>query len=377
MLFDEPSPLVPLWGPPYLYRGQHTTTALESWRRFWDIPVHRLAALIIFIVVMLLLDYWLLQKFCSEVVQLMVWIAVAVVIFVYIALCYDLDDGGQWLSGYAYEWVFQIDNLFVVHMILQSTKVPKHLTQLALFILLAGQIVVSFWYYLGLAHIIRNISWLNIVAGVVVMYLGYFAARDALSNGEAAAAPAEAGELPPSALTSCLTSCMGRGKDAEKSTEADERQEMFIRLVQALLCLFVADIFQGADCAITKIESIPGHFWNLSSSVIALFGIRSSYFVLVPVLEGLAYVQLGVGCVLAFLGLELLLNHFIDIGTFASLLVVFFIMTVSVVFSFRLQPDASTSTASKWPPAPEAESVIESSPDAPVASATPALGPGR
>jgi len=394
--------LSPQWGPPFWYRQQHKTTALESWKRFWDIPGRRLAALIVSTVVMLLLDYWVLQKFCSELVQLIIWIAVAAAVLVYIALTYDLDDVGQWLSGYTYEWVFQIDNVFIIHIILQRNKVPKHLAQLVLFIFLSGQVVVRFFYYLGLAHLIRKITCLSYIAGGLLVYLGYLAAREAWSHGGAAVEPAVVCEGPLASLTGCLTWCLGgreqeemNNDDEEKSTEAqetDEQQEkqikqdekrvpIHVRLVQALLCLILSDIFLGADCAIAKIEEIPGQFWNISSSVIALFGLRSSYFVLAPLLDGLTFMQLGVGCVLVFLGLELIVNSFVDLGTFTSLAVIVAIMAVTVVCSLkRFQPDSSssstTSTASKGTLAPALDGVIESSPDAPVASASPALGPG-
>lgn len=104
-------------------------------------------------------------------------------------------------------------------------------------------------------------------------------------------------------------------------------------MVPIVLCMLLTDVVLGADCTIAKIESIKGPFWNLSSSVIALFAIRSMYYWVASLADKLAYIQVGVAFVLIYIGVELILMDFVHFGTLLSFGIISGVFALTAIVS--------------------------------------------
>jgi tellurite resistance protein TerC len=66
----------------------------------------------------------------------------------------------------------------------------------------------------------------------------------------------------------------------------------------------------------------------------AVLGLRSMYFVLAEVHASFVYVKYGVGVVLSYVGVKMLIMDIYKIDTAVSLTVIITILTVSVVLSY-------------------------------------------
>ena len=103
--------------------------------------------------------------------------------------------------------------------------------------------------------------------------------------------------------------------------------------------LLVLIVIETTD-VVFAVDSIPAIFGIttdpliiLSSNLLAVLGLRSLYFVLERVQRAFVYVKYGVGIVLAFVGVKMLIAGFYPINTFVSLIVVMVILGLSVVLS--------------------------------------------
>lgn len=105
-------------------------------------------------------------------------------------------------------------------------------------------------------------------------------------------------------------------------------------LFVVLLLVEVSDVIFAVDSipAIFAITTDP--FIVYTSSVFAILGLRSLYFALAGVITEFHYLKIGLGVVLTFVGVKMLLGHTAwEIVTLVSLGVIVLILAISVVMS--------------------------------------------
>ena len=73
----------------------------------------------------------------------------------------------------------------------------------------------------------------------------------------------------------------------------------------------------------------------------AILGLRSLYFLLAAVRDRLRHLNRGLGVILAFVGVKMIVNRWYAIGAAVSLAVILGILAVSVVMSLRSTSDAA------------------------------------
>jgi tellurite resistance protein TerC len=111
-------------------------------------------------------------------------------------------------------------------------------------------------------------------------------------------------------------------------------------LFVVLLLVEISDVIFAVDSipAIFAVTKDP--FIVYTSNVFAILGLRSLYFALAGVMDKFHYLKIGLGVVLTFVGVKMILAHTAwKIDTLVSLGVIVVILTVSVVWSL-LRPKA-------------------------------------
>ena len=114
--------------------------------------------------------------------------------------------------------------------------------------------------------------------------------------------------------------------------------------------LFVVLLLVEFSDLIFAVDSIPAifavtkdPFIVYTSNVFAILGLRSLYFALAGVMDKFHYLKIGLGVVLSFVGVKMLLAHTAwKIDTLVSLGVIVLILATSVVWSL-LKPKAPKS----------------------------------
>jgi tellurite resistance protein TerC len=105
--------------------------------------------------------------------------------------------------------------------------------------------------------------------------------------------------------------------------------------------LFVVLLLVEFSDLIFAVDSIPAifavtkdPFIVYTSNVFAILGLRSLYFALAGVMDKFHYLKIGLGVVLTFVGVKMLLAHTaLKIDTLVSLGVIVLILATSVVWS--------------------------------------------
>jgi len=105
-------------------------------------------------------------------------------------------------------------------------------------------------------------------------------------------------------------------------------------LFVVLLLVEISDVIFAVDSipAIFAVTKDP--FIVYTSNVFAILGLRSLYFALAGVMDKFHYLKIGLGVVLTFVGVKMILAHTAwKIDTLVSLGVIVAILTTSVVWS--------------------------------------------
>src|SRR5207247_2272959 len=117
-----------------------------------------------------------------------------------------------------------------------------------------------------------------------------------------------------------------------------------------LLVLVVVDVMD----LIFAVDSIPAvfavtrdPFIVYSSNIFAILGLRSLYFLLAAAIEQFQYLTVGVGAVLSFVGVKMILSEHYEIPTSVSLGVIVGMLAVSVLVSLLRPPRAPETSGPK------------------------------
>ena len=114
-------------------------------------------------------------------------------------------------------------------------------------------------------------------------------------------------------------------------------------LLLVLFVVEVSDIMFAVDSvpAIFAVTTDP--FIVYTSNVFAILGLRSLYFVLAGMMGRFHYLQTGLGLVLAFVGVKMLVGDVYEVPVQASLAVIVSLLVGSVLASLLIRPRPAAS----------------------------------
>ena len=106
--------------------------------------------------------------------------------------------------------------------------------------------------------------------------------------------------------------------------------------------LFVVLVLIEATDVVFAVDSVPAilaisrdQFVVFSSNALAILGLRSLYFLLASAEDKLVHLNKGLGLILVFVGVKMVVSYWWHMPIAASLTVIATILTVSVVASIR------------------------------------------
>jgi tellurite resistance protein TerC len=128
------------------------------------------------------------------------------------------------------------------------------------------------------------------------------------------------------------------------STMSYDGQRLFTRRTGRLVAtpLFAVLILIESTDVVFAVDSIPAilavsreQFIVFASNAFAILGLRALYFCLAGMAGRFRYLNVGLGAILAFVGLKMLIADLYHVPTWASLAVITVIMTTSVAASIQ------------------------------------------
>jgi tellurite resistance protein TerC len=282
-----------------------------------DVPMWAWGALLATITIMLIADLLIVHRkphavnFKEAGIESAVWISIGVAFTFVIGAAFGGQAAGEYMSGYLIEKSLSIDNVFVWAVLFSYFAVPKEYQFRVLFWGIFGALVLRAIFIFAGVALIERFDWILYIFGAFLIFTAIKIAR----HSETEVHPER---NPVLKLTRRLV----------PSTSEYDGQKMFTRRTGKLLAtpLFIVLILVESTDVIFAVDSVPAilaisrePFIVFASNAFAILGLRALYFLLAGMQGRFRYLNVGLGIILAFVGVKMLIAELWHMPTWISL----------------------------------------------------------
>jgi tellurite resistance protein TerC len=288
------------------------------------------------IILALAFDLGLLSKKSAHITirkaiyQTLFWVSLAFSFFVYLWIKEGDNIGLEYISAYLMEWSLSIDNIFVFILIFTYFNLKD---QYYARVLLAGILMAIFFRIIFITVgivLVERFHWILYVFGAILVYSGVkiFSASSQ-----------EVVDIEKNRVYSLLKRLLPLTTEDNKGklTARIENKTYYTSVFVVIVLLATTDI-------VFALDSIPAVFAIVSdtpqrdmiiytSNIFAVLGLRSLFFLLQGAVNKFAHLQQGIAVVLIFIGVKMLLEHFIRVPVYISLVVILICIAGSIIYS--------------------------------------------
>ena len=255
-----------------------------------------------------------------------VWIGVSLVFCLGIFLWYPVDShekAMEFLAGYIIEKSLSMDNLFVFLMLFSFFGVkPKYQHEVLFWGIFGALVLRSIFIFAG-AAMVQRFEWILGIFGIFLIYTGIkmFSHKDN-ENVD----PSKNIFVKLFKRFFPVTDQMHDDKFFVRSQETGVRSQetggrwLATPLFITLLVIETTDVAFAVDSipAVFSVSRDP--FIVLTSNIFAILGLRALYFALAAVAKYFTYLKYGLGIILSFVGIKMLLAMNEYVNDFGKLL---------------------------------------------------------
>lgn len=210
----------------------------------------------------------------------------------------------EFLSAYLMEWSLSIDNIFVFILIFNAFSVkPKNYPRVLLIGILMAIVFRIVFITAGIV-LVQKFEWILYGFGAFLLYTGY---KMFTANDEEEFDPKKSKVFRFLQNILPLADHDGGGKYIFRENGKPVYSTLFV----VVILLAAIDLVFALDSipAVLGISKDPMVIYT--SNIFAVLGLRSLFFLLRSAVSKFDYLQQGIAIVLIFIGLKMLLEHFI------------------------------------------------------------------
>jgi tellurite resistance protein TerC len=246
--------------------------------------------------------------------------------FLNLNLHWEKALGFEFLTCYIIEWTLSIDNLFVFLMIFEAFGVDPHRQLRALKWGIIGAIVMRLVFIFVGVTVVSLFEPILYIFGLILIWSAYkmaFKEEEEVDVKESWLVK-KVQKLVPMTGDFVGSKFFVRGPGGMMATP----------MLLVLVAIESSDVMFAVD-SIPAAFAISKHpFVIFSANIFAILGLRSLYFLLAHAEKMFAYLRVGVAIVLAFIGVKMLVAHYLHIDTLLSLSIVIGTILISILLSW-------------------------------------------
>ena len=296
-----------------------------------------------FVVVMLMVDLGFLNRNDRELrmreafLSSVMWIALALLFNAGIAVAFGKIRALEFLTGYIIEKSLSIDNIFVFLLIFTHFHVSRVHQRRILFWGILGALVMRGVFILAGAAMLQRFEWIMYVFGAFLVFTGV---KILLDKEEEKVDPDK------NPILRLFKKLFPVAFDHDGHFFVRRAGKFYVTpLLLVLVVIETTDLVFAVDSipAIFAVSRDP--FIVYTSNIFAILGLRALFFLLAGAMESFAYLKVGLGLVLAFVGTKMLINGFYPISILLSLAVVGVCLGAAVLCSIVYPPKTASKPA--------------------------------
>ena len=258
------------------------------------------------------------------------WIALALGFGLVINFQLGKESMMQYYAAYIMEKSLSLDNLFVFVLVFSYFKVPPQYHHRILFWGIIGALLMRFLFiFLGVA-LIQEFTWIFYIFGAILIYSAYkmIKEQDKEIHPEKNVLIRVFRKFMP------VTTDFGNGKFFVKIDQKRHATVLFL----VLIFIETTDVIFAVDSIPAVLAITQNSYIAYTSNIMAILGLRALFFAIAGVIKYFRYLNYGLSLILAYVGIKMLLFHYIHIPVEVSLLIVAGILAISIIFSVLVKP---------------------------------------
>jgi tellurite resistance protein TerC len=285
-----------------------------------------------FVVVLLALDLFVLHRDAHEIqtreaaTLTAIWVSISLAFGGLLWWWQGGTAAAEYLTGYVVEWSLSLDNVFVFALIFSYLAVPRELRYRVLFWGVVLAIVLRGVFIVVGASLLETFAWVAYVFGLFLVVTGIKVARHTSIEIHPERNPALRllRRLMPVTPDYRGTRLIVRENGRRAATP------LFAAFV--LVASFDLVFAIGSNPAILAITAEP--FIVFAANAFALLGLRSLFFLVSGAMQRLPSLNVGLGLVLAFVGVKMLVAEWWKVPIWVSLPVILGLLGGTALLSY-------------------------------------------
>jgi tellurite resistance protein TerC len=294
-------------------------------------------ALIGAITAMLVIDLLLVHKTAHVIsikeaaIESAIWISIGLAFGLVILVWQGGQAGAEYYAGFLIEKSLSVDNVFVWAVIFSFFAVPKQYQFRVLFWGIFGALVLRGIFIFAGVALIERFDWILYFFGAFLLYTAWKIARhdeNEVVDYEKSFTLRTVRRFVPSTTE----------YDGQKLFTVQNAKRLATPLFAILILIEATDVVFAVDSVPAILAVSRETFIVFASNAFAILGLRSLYFLLGGMQGKFRYLNIGLGVILAFVGMKMLLigDPFeIHVPTVISLGFIFAVLAAAIVASLQ------------------------------------------
>ncbi len=268
----------------------------------------------------------------------MIWVSLSLLFGGVVYWIYDVNFGEinshgteplkamiDYYTGYVIEESLSLDNIFVMAMIFRYFKIESKFQHNILFWGILGAVFFRLVMILLGTAFVQKFEWATYIFGAILLFSAFKMIRGSEEDED----------FKDSAGVKFLSKIYPINWKVQngKYLIVENGKRFATPLLAALVVVEFSDILFAVDSipAIFSITTDP--FIVFTSNIFAILGLRSLYFFLAGMLDKFEYMKYALVFVLMYVGVKMMIMHYVHIPPLVSLSVILFTLAWGVVFS--------------------------------------------
>ncbi len=251
------------------------------------------------------------------------WIFLALLFGLFIYTQMGTDKTMEYLTSYVIEKTMSIDNLFVFIVIFGYFCVPDEYQHKALFYGIIGALVFRAIFIIAGVELLERFDFVMYIFGAILIYTAIKTMMKK-DDGEPNSKLAER-------LSKRFNVCPTYDKD--KLFTVQNGVKMMTPLFLCIIVIELTDIMFAFDSIPAVLAITTDTFIVYTSNIFAVLGLRSLYFALKGTMLHLEYLKYGLGVILAFVGVKMLISEYYHVDVMFSLAFILIVLTLTIALS--------------------------------------------
>lgn len=244
------------------------------------------------------------------------------------------DASASYVIAYLVEESLSVDNLFVFLIIFNYFKLNDGRQHRVLSWGVAGAVVMRAIFIFAGAALLHRFHWMMYVFGAFLIYTGV---KLAIRKEEESVNPEDNVAL--KIARRFLRTTDEYNEDHFTVVKQGVRYATPLLLV--LVVIEVTDLLFAVDSVPAVLAVSRDVFVVYSSNIFAILGLRALYFVLAGMMNRFHHLGMGLSLILIFIGVKMVIAHYVKIPSLVSLAVIVVLLGGAVVLSLLRPPNGA------------------------------------